>query len=207
MYRFFIKRFFDFSVSILLLLLISPIFLLITVFLAVANKGKPFFVQKRPGKNEKIFSIVKFKTMNDLTDENGALLPDRDRLTRVGSFVRKTSLDELPQLINVVKGEMSFIGPRPLLIRYLPYYKESEKARHSIRPGITGLAQVSGRNLLQWDERLGLDAKYAKELSLMLDVKIIIKTIKNVLTSKDVVVDPQSVMVDLDNARQFENIP
>ncbi len=168
----------------------------------MANKGKPFFVQERPGKNEKIFSIVKFKTMNDLTDDQGNLLPDRERLTPVGSFVRKTSLDELPQLINVIKGEMSFIGPRPLLIRYLPFYKEEERKRHSIRPGITGLAQVSGRNLLNWDDRLGLDVEYVKQVSFILDLKIVLRTIKNVLTSKDIAVDPQSVMIDLDDERR-----
>ncbi len=202
MYSLFIKRIFDFTVALTLLLLIAPIFIGISVFLAIANRGKPFFVQKRPGKNEKIFSIIKFKTMNDLTDEKGELLPDKDRLTTVGSFVRKTSLDELPQLINVLKGEMSFIGPRPLLIRYLPYYKETERLRHSIRPGITGLAQVSGRNLLNWDDRLGLDVDYVNNLSFVLDLKIILKTIQSVITSKDVVVDPQSVMINLDDERQ-----
>ncbi|MEW7291825.1 sugar transferase [Aquimarina sp. 2304DJ70-9] len=201
MYKLFIKRIFDFCVALTLLLFISPIFLGISIFLAFANRGTPFFVQKRPGKNEKIFSIIKFKTMNDLTDEKGELLPDRDRLTTIGSFVRKTSLDELPQLINVLKGEMSFIGPRPLLIRYLPYYKESERIRHSIRPGITGLAQVSGRNLLNWDDRLGLDVDYVNKLSFVLDLKIILKTIQSVITSKDVVVDPQSVMINLDDER------
>ncbi len=201
MYKLFFKRVLDFSLALILLLVLFPVFFLVTLFLVIANKGKPFFVQKRPGKNERIFSIVKFKTMNDLTDEKGELLPDKDRLTTVGSLVRKTSLDELPQLINVLKGEMSFIGPRPLLIRYLPYYKENERERHSIRPGITGLAQVSGRNLLNWDERLALDVVYVKKLSLLMDLKIILKTIQSVLTSKDVVVDPQSVMINLDDAR------
>ncbi|GAA4278932.1 sugar transferase [Aquimarina mytili] len=201
MYALFVKRVLDFSLALILLLILFPIFFIITIFLAIANKGKPFFVQKRPGKHEKIFSIVKFKTMNDLIDEKGELLPDKDRLTAVGSFVRKTSLDELPQLFNVIKGEMSFIGPRPLLIRYLPYYKENERARHSIRPGITGLAQVSGRNLLNWDDRLALDVEYVNNLSFVLDLKIILKTIQSVITSKDVVVDPQSVMINLDDAR------
>lgn len=205
MYTLFFKRIFDFLGAFILLLLITPIFIFITFFLMIANSGKPFFVQKRPGKNERIFSIIKFKTMNDRTDDNGKLLSDKERLTRIGSFVRKTSLDEIPQLINVLKGDMSFIGPRPLLTMYLPYYREEEKLRHTIRPGITGLAQVSGRNLLKWDDRLAMDIKYVKELSLLLDIKIIIKTVQNVLTSKDVVVDPQSVMLNLKEERIANN--
>ncbi|WP_103865530.1 sugar transferase [Aquimarina sp. I32.4] len=201
MYKLFIKRSLDFCVALSLLFLISPIFLLLTVFLVMANNGKPFFVQRRPGENEKIFSIIKFKTMNDKKDTKGKLLPDKDRLTNVGVFVRKTSLDEIPQLINVLKGEMSFIGPRPLLIKYLPYYSKEEQMRHSVRPGITGLAQVSGRNILNWDDRLAMDVNYVDNISASLDLKIIIRTIKNVLTSKDVVVDPNSVILDLDEYR------
>ncbi len=202
MYRFFIKRSFDFIASLVLLVFIAPIFVLITFFLFLANRGKPFFIQKRPGKNEKTFDIIKFKTMNDLKDSKGDLLPDKDRLTPVGRFVRKTSLDEIPQLINVLKGEMSFIGPRPLLIRYLPYYKENEKVRHSVRPGITGLAQVSGRNLLNWDDRLAIDVIYVENISFIQDIKIIFATIKNVVISKDVVIDPNSVLPDLDEYRK-----
>ncbi|KAA1246937.1 sugar transferase [Aquimarina sp. RZ0] len=202
MYRFFIKRSFDFIASLVLLVFIAPIFVLITFFLFLANRGKPFFIQKRPGKNEKTFDIIKFKTMNDLKDSKGNLLPDKDRLTPVGRFVRKTSLDEIPQLINVLKGEMSFIGPRPLLIRYLPYYKENEKVRHSVRPGITGLAQVSGRNLLNWDDRLAIDVIYVENISFIQDIKIIFATIKNVVISKDVVIDPNSVLPDLDEYRK-----
>ena len=201
MYKFFVKRIIDFMISLLLLLLMFPIFIVLTIFLAIANKGKPFFVQKRPGRNEKIFSILKFKTMDDKKDKNGNLLPDVDRITRIGAFVRKYSLDEIPQLFNVLKGEMSFIGPRPLLIRYLPYYKEEENLRHSIRPGITGLAQISGRNVLNWDDRLGLDVEYVKKLSFVFDMLIVLKTFKNVITSKDVVIDPNSVMIDLDEYR------
>ena len=201
MYSFFFKRLFDFLFAILLFLLAFPVFLLVMLFLFFANKGNPFFVQARPGKNEKIFNIIKFKTMNDLKDANGNLLPDSQRLTKTGSFVRKTSLDEIPQLLNIIKGEMSFIGPRPLLIRYLPYYNESEKLRHSIRPGITGLAQVSGRNFLNWDERLAKDVHYVKNLSFSLDFKIVITTIKNVITSKDVSVDSSAAIIDLDEYR------
>jgi len=202
MYVLFFKRFLDFTGSLVLLLLVSPIFVFLTIFLAFANAGKPFFVQKRPGKNEKIFSIIKFKTMNDRKDQEGNLLSDAERLTPIGSFVRKTSLDEIPQLINVIIGDMSFIGPRPLLTKYLPYYREEEKPRHSIRPGITGLAQVSGRNLLKWDDRLAKDVEYVKNLSFMMDVKIVIKTIQNVITSKDVVVDTQSIMDNLMDERK-----
>ncbi|PKV50989.1 lipopolysaccharide/colanic/teichoic acid biosynthesis glycosyltransferase [Aquimarina sp. MAR_2010_214] len=201
MYKLFIKRSLDFCAALSVLFFISPIFLLLIIFLALANRGKPFFVQRRPGKNEKIFSIIKFKTMNDKKDVNGELLPDKDRITSVGAFVRKTSLDEIPQLINVLKGEMSFIGPRPLLIRYLPHYKKEEQIRHSVRPGITGLAQVSGRNILNWDDRLAMDVNYVNNVSVSLDLRIVIKTIKNVLTSKDVVVDPNSIILDLDEYR------
>lgn len=202
MYRFFFKRSLDFFMALVLLLIISPLFLLITFFLLIANQGQPFFVQKRPGKNEQIFSIIKFKTMNDKKDVNGNLLSDGERLTTIGKIVRKTSLDEIPQLINVIKGEMSFIGPRPLLIKYLPYYSDEEQLRHTIRPGITGLAQVSGRNLLNWDDRLAADVNYVKNISFGMDSKIVLKTIKNILTSKDIVVDPRSVIQDLDEYRK-----
>ena len=178
MYKLFIKRCLDFIAAIALLIIISPIFIFITIFLFFSNQGKPFFTQKRPGKKEKPFNIIKFKTMNDLKDVQGNFLPDKDRLTTVGRFVRKTSLDEIPQLINVLKGEMSFIGPRPLLMRYLPYYMENEKIRHTVRPGITGLAQVSGRNLLNWDDRLEIDVIYVQNLSFIQDIKIIFTTIK-----------------------------
>lgn len=200
MYRYF-KTLFDISIAAIALILAFPIFLSVTICLWFLNKGEPFFTQKRPGKNEKIFSIIKFKTMNNATDSNGKLLPDSERLTTVGKIVRKTSLDELPQLINIIKGDMSFIGPRPLLVRYLPYYTETEKKRHSIKPGITGLAQVSGRNLLYWDDRLKKDVEYVEHMSFLLDVKICLKTIKNVLTSKDVVVNPNAVLKDLDEIR------
>lgn len=201
MYRYFFKRVLDFFSALVLLILLSPLFVIITVVLFIANKGTPFFVQKRPGKNEKIFSIIKFKTMNDKKDADGNLLTDTERLTPLGIFIRKTSLDEIPQLINVLKGDMSFIGPRPLLIEYLPYYREAEKKRHSIRPGITGLAQVSGRNLLNWDDRLAKDIAYVEDISFKTDFKIFIKTMKSVITSKDIVVDPHSVMLNLQEER------
>ncbi|WP_142191047.1 sugar transferase [Arenibacter algicola] len=204
MYKKYFKRLGDIVASTIALLLLSPIFIIISLLLLIVNDGKPFFTQKRPGKNEAIFTILKFKSMNDKKDANGNLLPNAERLTRIGNIIRKTSLDEIPQLINVLKGDMSLIGPRPLLIRYLPYYTEEEKVRHSIRPGITGLAQVSGRNLLGWDTRLALDIEYAKNISLALDFKILLKTIKKALKSSDVVTDQADYMLDLDEQRKTE---
>ncbi|QKX06862.1 sugar transferase [Aquimarina sp. TRL1] len=202
MYKFYVKRGIDFVFAFVLILLLFPVFLVVFILLSIANKGYPFFVQRRPGKGEKIFSIIKFRTMNNKKDAEGNLLPDKDRLTTIGKFVRKTSLDEIPQLFNVLKGDMSFIGPRPLLIRYLPYYHENERKRHTVLPGITGLAQVSGRNVLAWDKRLALDVTYVENISFLLDVKIIISTVVKVIASKDVVVDPNSVIVDLDEYRK-----
>jgi len=201
-YKSVFKRVIDFFGALILIIILSPIFIIITLFLMINNRGSAFFFQLRPGKKERVFKIFKFKTMNDLKDNQGNLLPDSQRLTRLGKVIRKTSLDEIPQLVNVIKGEMSFIGPRPLLIRYLPFYTQEEQKRHAVRPGITGLAQVSGRNLLNWDERLAKDIKYTEELSVQLDFKIFIKTITNVLTSKDVAVDANSVMQDLDEYRK-----
>lgn len=202
MYKIVFKRLLDFLASLIVITLASPLFIIISLLLALNNKGTPFFFQKRPGKNEKIFKIIKFKTMNDATDEKGNLLSDQDRLTKLGGLLRKSSLDEIPQLLNILIGNMSFIGPRPLLIRYLPYYSENEKKRHTVRPGITGLAQVSGRNILAWDDRLTKDVFYVNNISFILDIKIFIKTIHNVLISKDVVVNPNSVIQDLDAIRK-----
>ncbi len=203
-YKKYFKRSGDIFASTIALLLLSPIFIIIGLLLLVVNDGKPFFTQKRPGKNEAVFTILKFKSMNDKKDANGNLLPNAERLTRIGNIIRKTSLDEIPQLINVFKGDMSLIGPRPLLIRYLPYYTEEEKIRHSIRPGITGLAQISGRNLLDWDTRLALDIEYAKNISLALDFDIVLKTIKKALSSSDIVTDQSDHMLDLDEQRKTE---
>lgn len=186
MYKIFIKRVIDFYISLILLLFISPLFLFLIVFLAITNNGKPFFIQKRPGKKERIFSILKFKTMNDKKDSEGNLLPDKDRMTRVGAFVRKTSLDEIPQLINVIKGEMSLIGPRPLIIEYLPIYNETQKKRHDVKPGITGWAQVNGRNSITWKKKFEYDVWYVENMSFLLDVKIIGLTFKKVIQKKDV---------------------
>lgn len=194
MYKNFFKRLFDFLISLIALIVISPILLVVTIWLHFANKGAgAFFYQERPGKDEKIFKCIKFKSMTDERDAEGNLLPDKDRVTAVGKFVRKTSLDELPQLINVLKGDMALIGPRPLLVEYLPYYTEEEKLRHTVRPGITGWAQVNGRNNLSWDDKLALDVYYVKHLTFIMDCRVIIKTIVNVLSHKDVVIIPASI--------------
>ena len=193
MYKNFFKRIIDFTIVFLSLLIIWPILLIITIWLHFANKGAgAFFTQERPGKDGKIFKVIKFKSMTDERDENGNLLPDAQRLTKVGKFVRKTSIDELPQLINVLKGDMALIGPRPLLPEYLPYYTEREQLRHTVRPGITGWAQVNGRNNVSWDQKLELDAYYVEHLTLGMDIRVICMTINNVLKSKDVVVVPST---------------
>lgn len=192
MYKNFFKRIIDFSASLIGMILLSPIFLFVMIGLFFANQGKPFFFQSRPGKNERIFKIVKFKTMNDKKDENGNLLPDAERLTKIGSFVRKTSLDEIPQLINVLKGDMSLIGPRPLLIQYLPLYNEVQKRRHEVRPGITGWAQVNGRNAISWQQKFEYDVWYVDNISLRLDIKILFLTIKKVFVREGISQDGQA---------------
>ena len=202
MYKFFFKRFIDFFAAFFGLLVLSPIFILIMIGLFFANQGKPFFFQLRPGKGERNFKIIKFKTMNDKKDAAGNLLPDAKRLTKVGSFVRKTSMDEIPQLINVLIGDMSLIGPRPLLLRYLPFYTDKERLRHSVRPGITGLAQVNGRNTVRWDDRLAFDVKYVENMSCKQDVEILYKTVLKVVASENIVVDPESIMQNLDDERR-----
>ena len=186
MYRKIFKQLFDIVLALIALILLFPVFIFIIFLLSIENKGKPFFIQSRPGRNGKIFKIVKFKTMNDKMDSNGNLLPDIDRLTKIGNFVRKTSLDEIPQLFNVIKGDMSLIGPRPLLANYLHLYNDFQKRRHEVKPGITGWAQVNGRNAISWDKKFELDIWYVDNVSLFLDLKIIFLTIKKVLSSKDV---------------------
>lgn len=194
MYKHFFKRVIDFTIALVALLVIWPILLIIYIWLTIANKGAgALFYQERPGKGEKIFRVMKFKSMTDERDADGNLLPDKERITAVGRFVRKTSIDELPQLINVLKGDMSLIGPRPLLPEYLPYYTEREKLRHTVRPGISGWAQVNGRNNVTWDQKLELDAYYVEHLSLWMDIKVLLTTIKNVLGGKDVNVVPSAV--------------
>lgn len=186
MYKHFFKRLFDFIISLISLIVLSPLFLIITVFLCISNKGRPFFFQARPGLNERIFKIIKFKTMNDKKDSLGNLLPDSDRITAVGAFVRKTSLDEIPQLINVLKGDMALIGPRPLLPQYLLIYNETQKRRHEVRPGITGWAQVNGRNAISWEKKFELDVWYVDNISLVTDFKVLLKTFQKVIKSEGI---------------------
>ena len=187
MYSFFFKRLFDFCIALVALISMSPILILVTIWLHFANKGAgAFFFQERPGKNAKIFKVVKFKTMTDERYENGKLLPDEARLTKVGKFVRSTSIDELPQLINVLKGDMALIGPRPLLVQYLPLYSEEQMRRHEVRPGISGWAQCHGRNNISWTEKFKLDVWYVDHVSLWTDLKVIWITIKKVLRREDI---------------------
>lgn len=206
-YQNYIKRVLDFVFALLLLILLSPLLLVVTIWLHFANKGAgAFFTQERPGKDEKIFRLYKFKSMTDERDVEGSLLPDAERITRAGRFARSTSIDELPQLWNVLKGDMSFIGPRPLLVRYLPYYTEREHHRHDVRPGITGLSQVSGRNKLKWDERLEMDVRYVEKICFLLDLRIALNTVKKVFGQENIVVvmDP-TVNVPLDEYRRNRN--
>ncbi len=187
MYKHFLKRFFDFWISLFVLIIISPILLIVTIWLHFANKGAgALFFQERPGKDGKIFKVIKFKTMTDEKGPDGELLPNKERLTKVGRFVRAASIDELPQLINVVKGDMALIGPRPLLTWFLPLYDETQARRHEIRPGITGWAQVHGRNTISYGTKFKYDVWYVDHLSFMLDLKIVYMTIRNVVSSKDI---------------------
>ena len=186
MYRNIFKPLFDFSLALVLILVLAPVFIMLVVLLYFFNDKNVFFFQPRPGKNEKVFNIIKFKTMTDQKDASGQLLPDELRLTTMGKFVRKTSLDELPQLLNVLKGDMSFIGPRPLLVSYLPLYNTEQKRRHHIKPGITGWAQVNGRNAISWEKKFEYDVWYVDHLTVVLDLKIFLMTIKKVIKSEGI---------------------
>lgn len=195
MYKHFFKRFFDFWIALIALICISPILIVVTIWLHFANKGAgAFFTQERPGKDAKIFKVVKFKTMTDERDENGELLPDKDRLTKVGKFVRSTSIDELPQLFNVLKGDMALIGPRPLLLQYLPLYSPEQARRHEVRPGISGWAQCHGRNNISWTEKFKLDVWYVDHCTLWTDIKVIWITIMKVLKRADISQEGQATM-------------
>lgn len=185
-YRRFIKRILDFTISLISLIIFSPIFIVVAVLVRVKLGSPVFFRQKRPGKDEKIFTIYKFRTMTDKRDENGNLCSDDIRLTSFGRKLRATSLDELPQLLNVIKGDMAIVGPRPLMVEYLPYYTEEEKIRHTVRPGITGLAQVRGRNSISWEEKFAFDIQYVNKMSLMFDLKIIMETVSKVIKKSDI---------------------
>lgn len=198
MYKNYLKRLFDFLAAFFGLLVLSPLFIVVMIGLYIANQGKPFFFQARPGLNERIFKIIKFKTMNDKRDAQGNLLPDADRLTPIGAFVRKTSLDEIPQLINVLKGDMSLIGPRPLRTYYLPLYNAEQKKRHNVRPGITGWAQVNGRNAISWTKKFELDVYYVNNISFALDLKIFFLTIKKVIVREGIAKEGEVTTVPFD---------
>ncbi|MFC4739523.1 sugar transferase [Flavobacterium ponti] len=194
MYKSFFKRLLDFTAALVGFILLSPVFVFVMIGLFFANQGKPFFFQTRPGKNEKLFNIIKFKTMNDKKDSNGELLSDSERLTTIGSFVRKTSLDEIPQLLNVIRGDMSLIGPRPLLVQYLPLYNVLQKQRHNIRPGITGWAQINGRNAISWTQKFEYDVWYVEHCSFLLDCKILFLTLKKVFVREGISQEGQATM-------------
>lgn len=195
MYKRFLKHLIDFSLSLVGFIFLSPVFLFLWICLSITNKGSgAFFLQSRPGKDERIFKVIKFKTMTDESDSDGNLLPDAQRLTKVGKFIRSTSLDEIPQLLNVIKGDMSLIGPRPLLVQYLPLYNEIQKRRHEVRPGITGWAQVNGRNAISWQEKFEYDIWYVDHVSLSLDMKILYKTILKVFKRDGINSDTSATM-------------
>ena len=204
MYAKYIKRTLDLILSLMALIVLMPLMIIIGILVRI-NLGSPIiFKQKRPGKNEKIFTLYKFRTMTDKRDIDGNLLPDEYRLTKFGKFLRSTSLDELPELINIIKGDMAIVGPRPLLVEYLPYYTEEEKHRHDVRPGLTGLAQVNGRNLLEWDERLKKDLEYINSISVKNDLFIIFRTIINVIKMKDIAVGREHNMLSLNKEREYK---
>lgn len=205
-YERYLKRPFDFFIALLTLIILSPLLLVIAILVKIKLGSPVFFKQERPGLDEKIFTIYKFRTMNNIKDENGRFLPDIERLTSFGKFLRSTSIDELPGLINIIKGNMSFVGPRPLLVEYLPYYSEEEKKRHSIRPGITGLAQINGRNNLNWDDRLKKDLEYMSNISFVLDLKILFKTALKVIRKVDVAEDTKESEGNLAKIRSNANI-
>lgn len=186
MYKYFLKRMIDLIIAISIFIIFSPIFIIVAITLLILNNGKCFFFQRRPGKNGKVFSIIKFKSMNDKKDKNGELLPDHLRVSKFGNFIRDYSLDEIPQLLNVISGQMSIIGPRPLLVSYLPLYDDIQKKRHDVKPGITGWAQVNGRNSISWKEKFALDVWYTENISFAVDLKIFFKTIKKVIVREGV---------------------
>ena len=201
-YEKYIKRPLDCALAACALLLLSPVIGVIALLVRIKLGAPVIFHQRRPGRNERVFNLCKFRTMTDARDEKGELLPDAKRLTKFGSILRQTSLDELPELVNILKGDMSFVGPRPLLVRYLPWYTEREKRRHEVRPGLTGLAQVSGRNYIGWDRRLDLDVQYVDRITFWGDLKILIKTVRNVLCRADVAVDTDTTERFLDEERR-----
>ena len=204
MYIKFWKRFLDFILSLMALLVLSPLLLLLTLIGAIAMRGNPFFVQERVGWHEKKFKLIKFRTMSNKKDKDGKLLPDAVRLNRYGRILRKTSLDELPELVNILKGDMSIVGPRPLVPSYLPYYSDTERHRHDVRPGLTGFAQVNGRNSIDWESKFQYDLEYVSSVSFVTDVKIIMKTIKCVMKQSDIGERESGVLQDFDEYRKTQ---
>jgi len=205
MYKKYFKRLFDIVFSLIAIIILMPVYLIISI-LVLISLGRPIlFKQPRPGKNEKIFNIYKFRTMSNEKDENGNLLPDTQRITKIGYFLRKSSLDELPEMFCILSGKMSFVGPRPLIVKYLPYYTEEEHHRHDIRPGLTGWAQINGRNNINWDDRLALDLEYVNNMSLLFDIKILLLTIGKVLKASDISLRGTNNTIDFDEYRRKQN--
>ncbi|MBR3376581.1 MAG: sugar transferase [Mogibacterium sp.] len=205
MYERFFKRIFDVFFSVGALIVLSPVILVVALLVRIKHGSPIVYTQDRPGKDEKTFKLYKFRTMTNARDDNGNLLPDNKRITKFGSALRMTSLDEILELVNIVKGDMSIVGPRPLLTQYLPYYTKAERHRHDVRPGLSGLAQVNGRNLVKWDQRLAYDVQYVNNITLLGDIKIILKTIKKVFAKEDIAVDTDSVETFLDQERRSKN--
>ena len=204
MYQKYIKRLLDIIISLIALILLSPVMLIVAILVRIKLGSPVIFKQERPGKDEKIFKLYKFRSMSDKKDENGNLLPDKERLTKFGKILRATSLDELPELVNILKGEMSLIGPRPLAVCYLPYYNENEKKRHTVRPGLTGLAQINGRNALNWEERFNYDIQYVENITFLNDMKILFKTALKVIKREDVIVSGTGKTIDFDEYRKTQ---
>lgn len=204
MYKHFFKRLIDFILSLIALIILSPILLILAILVRIKLGSPVIFKQERPGLNEKIFTLYKFRTMTDAKDEHGNLLPDEIRLTKFGKLLRSTSLDELPELFNILKGDMAIVGPRPLLVSYLPYYKDEERKRHNVRPGLTGWAQINGRNAVNWEDRFKMDNEYVNDLSLFFDIKIIIKTVSKVIKKSDILVGKEIPAGRFDDYRRKE---
>ena len=202
MYSKFFKRLIDFILSLCAVIVLSPLLLILTILGAIKMGGNPFFCQERPGKNEKIFKLIKFRSMDNRKDKNGELLPDSVRLNSYGRFLRSSSLDELPELINILKGDMAIVGPRPLAVKYLPYYSDEEKHRHDVRPGLTGLAQVNGRNGIDWETKFKYDLEYVSNISFVLDIKIVLKTVLCVFRRENIGTAGQGVLIDFDQYRR-----
>lgn len=206
MYAKYIKRALDFLLSLCALLALSPVLLVLTVMGAVKMKGNPFFTQLRPGKDEKIFRLIKFRTMTCEKDEKGNLLPDERRLTKYGKFLRSTSLDELPELVNILKGDMAIVGPRPLLVKYLPLYNEEQRHRHDVRPGLTGLAQVNGRNAISWEEKFRLDVQYVENITFVMDAKIILQTVGKIFKREGISSDTSATMEEFKGSPTVQEV-